>query len=248
MCDDDESTIPGETASPDEQIVHGSDYVMRHSSLPSLGGIATPSAAHPIGVLGFQRDAPRVCWDCLICNQRILVTPGLLEGLGLVHTVAASTCKINLSCESGTGKELLAKLVHAHSSRASGPFVATNCGAISDSLVESAFLGHERGAFTGANKPEPGLFELAHGGTLFLDEIADLSPRAQQVILRVLQEGEVTRVGAGRSRRVDVRIITATHQCLESLVERRQFRGDLLYRLAGVSASARKRASLNSPG
>ena len=134
--------------------------------------------------------------------------------------------------ETGTGKELVARAIHKSSSRAAKPFIAVNCAALSESLLESELFGHERGAFTGADRAREGLFEAAHQGTLFLDEIAELSTAAQAKLLRVLTDGQVTRVGSTRPRSVDVRVLAATHRDLEARVRENLFREDLYYRVA----------------
>jgi len=136
-----------------------------------------------------------------------------------------------LSGENGTGKELVARALHAASPRRAMPFVPVNCSAIPEELFESELFGHEKGAFTGATQARRGRFEEAHAGTLMLDEVADLSARAQTKLLRVLQESELTRVGGSRSIRVDVRVISATNRDLAEAVARGEFREDLLYRL-----------------
>jgi DNA-binding NtrC family response regulator len=133
--------------------------------------------------------------------------------------------------ESGTGKELIARFLHQRGSRSRGPFIAVNAAAIPDSLLESELFGHTRGAFTGAQFARKGFLEEADGGTLFLDEVGDLSPRAQSVLLRSLQEREYRRVGEASSRRSDFRLLTATHKDLEMEVARGRFRHDLLFRL-----------------
>jgi transcriptional regulator with PAS, ATPase and Fis domain len=133
--------------------------------------------------------------------------------------------------ESGTGKELVARLLHHQSPRASRSFVAVNAAAVPDGLLEAELFGHTRGAFTGASEPRKGLLDEADGGTLFLDEVADLSPRAQTVLLRAIQEREYRRVGETSSRRSDFRLLTATHKSLEAEVARGRFRQDLLFRL-----------------
>jgi DNA-binding NtrC family response regulator len=137
--------------------------------------------------------------------------------------------------ETGTGKELVARLIHARGPRAKREFIATNCAGIAESLLESELFGHERGAFTGADRSRPGLFELAHGGTLLLDEIGDMSLRMQAELLRVLQSGEVRRVGGRETFHLDVRVIAATHRDLEELQRRGEFRQDLYYRLNVLS-------------
>ena len=148
---------------------------------------------------------------------------------------AASELPVLLLGETGTGKELVARAVHLASRRARATFVAHNCGATPDSLIESELFGHARGAFTGAVGERPGLFEAADQGTLFLDEIGDASPLLQMKLLRALQEGESRRVGDTRTRRVDVRVVAATHHQLEDAVGEGRFRADLLYRLNAVT-------------
>jgi DNA-binding NtrC family response regulator len=137
--------------------------------------------------------------------------------------------------ETGTGKELAARLIHSRGPRREKEFVATNCAGVPESLLESELFGHERGAFTGADRARAGLFEIAHRGTLFLDEVGDMSPRMQASLLRVLQSGEVRRLGGRATVIVDVRIIAATHRDLEALVERDEFRQDLYFRLNVLS-------------
>ncbi len=137
--------------------------------------------------------------------------------------------------ETGTGKELVARLVHKGGPRSNREFVATNCASMSETLLETELFGHERGAFTGADRPRAGLFEQAHGGTLFLDEVGDMSPRMQADLLRALQSGEVRRIGGSQTKRVDVRVIAATHRDLERLIRRGEFRQDLYFRLNVLS-------------
>jgi transcriptional regulator with PAS, ATPase and Fis domain len=152
-----------------------------------------------------------------------------------IESLAGSGAPILVQGETGSGKELVARALHTRSPRASAPFVPHNFAAIPDSLVESELFGHVRGAYTGAHADRPGLFELASGGTLFLDEIGDASGPVQSRLLRALQEGEVRRLGEGRARRVDVRVVAATHRDLTSLVRGGRFREDLYYRLHVLS-------------
>ncbi len=149
----------------------------------------------------------------------------------LIKTLAASASTALVTGESGTGKELVAQALHAHSPRASGPFVPINCGAIPRDLIESELFGHRKGTFTGAVSDRLGRFELAHGGTLFLDEIGDLPMDMQVKLLRVLQERCILPVGASREVSIDVRVVAATHKNLENEVAEGRFREDLYYRI-----------------
>lgn len=155
----------------------------------------------------------------------------LQEVLSLARTVAASDTTVLITGETGTGKELVARLIHHLSPRHPHRFIAVNCGAVPETLLESDLFGHEKGAFTGAVSLKKGKFELAQGGTIFLDEIGDLSPAVQVKLLRVLQEKEFQRVGGTADLKADVRIIAATNRDLEALIERNRFRNDLYYRL-----------------
>ena len=158
-------------------------------------------------------------------------SPAFRRTMALVEQVADSSATVLIQGESGTGKELVARTIHARSARSRGPFVAVNCAALPETLLESELFGYEKGAFTGAAGRKEGRFELANGGTLFLDEVSDLSVVTQPKILRVLQEGEFERLGGTKTFRVDVRIVAATNQDLAQMVREKRFREDLYYRL-----------------
>ena len=158
-------------------------------------------------------------------------SPAFRSLIARAQRVAQTDADILIEAESGTGKELLARLIHSSSQRGSGPFVAVNCSAFPDNLLESELFGHVRGAFTGANNPKPGKFELADGGTLLLDEIGEMPLTLQPKLLRVLQEREIDRLGDTRTLSVDVRVIATTNRTLRALVDAGLFRADLYYRL-----------------
>jgi formate hydrogenlyase transcriptional activator len=167
-----------------------------------------------------------------IVGQIVGTDPRLLEALHQGDLVAPLDSTVLLLGETGTGKEMLARLVHDRSTRAGLPFVAINCAALPPALVESELFGYEKGAFTSAVSSKPGLFELAHRGTLFLDEVGDLSLKAQAKLLRVLQDGQLQRVGGLHNTAVDVRVIAATNQNLGTAIRQKQFRADLYYRIS----------------
>jgi two-component system response regulator AtoC len=161
-------------------------------------------------------------------------SPAMAQVMTLVERVSGSASSVLVTGETGTGKELVARALHGEGCRKRGPFVAVNCSAISSSLMESELFGHVKGAFTGADREKQGLFAAADGGTLFLDEIGELPRELQPKLLRVLQEGEILRVGETRPRKVDVRVLAATARDLREEVEKGRFRDDLFYRLAVV--------------
>ena len=161
-------------------------------------------------------------------------SPAMLEQMEKCRRAAATDATVMILGESGTGKEVTARAIHSQSRRKGGPFVPVECSAMPGSLIESELFGYERGAFTGADKSRAGLFEAAHEGTLFLDEVAEMSLAAQAKLLRVLADGEIQRVGSTATRRVDVRVLAATHRKLDERVRDGLFREDLYYRLAVV--------------
>ena len=169
-------------------------------------------------------------------GERLFVgrDPAMITMFKLVGQASATSSTILIRGASGTGKELIARSIHALSSRADGPFVAVNCASIPEALLESELFGHVRGAFTDAVAERQGRFAVAREGTLLLDEIGDTSPEFQSKLLRVLQEGEYTPIGADRAEKARARILAATHQDLEDLVARDEFRRDLYYRLRVV--------------
>jgi DNA-binding NtrC family response regulator len=192
----------------------------------------------------------RACERTLLLRENMLLRDAVvrLEGTSEIYgesqvmrdvreriaRVAPTSATVLITGETGTGKELVARAIHRNSSRASKPFVAVNCAAFTETLLESELFGHEKGSFTGADRQRQGLFEAAHEGTLFLDEAGEMSLAAQAKLLRVLTDGELMRVGSTRPRRVDVRVLVATHRNLEQRVKEGSFREDLFYRLAVV--------------
>jgi DNA-binding NtrC family response regulator len=158
--------------------------------------------------------------------------PRTRAALRLLERVAPTESTVLLLGESGTGKELFARALHGLSPRKGGPFIAVNCAAIPEALMENELFGHEKGAFTGADRRQPGRFELAEGGTLLLDEIGELSPAVQGKVLRALEERTFERVGSGRTQRADIRLVAATNRDLAAMVAAGEFRSDLYFRLA----------------
>ena len=210
-----------------------------------LDGVSLTRAVAPIGTTVRVGGS---LLQLLPCEEAIQIEPSIGTSFGamsggslamrriyaLLERASASTASILLLGESGTGKELAARAIHEHSDRRDGPMVVFDCGAASETLIESELFGHKRGAFTGAHADRAGAFARAHGGTLFLDEIGDLPQALQPKLLRLLERGEVTPLGATRSEHYDVRCIAATHRDLWSEVARGTFRGDLYYRLAVI--------------
>jgi DNA-binding NtrC family response regulator/predicted hydrocarbon binding protein len=181
-----------------------------------------------------ERALVRVAHDVVEPLGLIARSPAMAQLVDLARRVAKVDATVLITGESGSGKERIARLLHEESTRAVGPFIAINCGAITESLLESELFGHARGAFTGANVDRPGLFEAAHGGTLLLDEVGEVSAGMQVKLLRALQEREIRRVGENKTRRVDVRVVAATNRDLAFAVANGTFRQDLYYRLKVV--------------
>jgi two-component system response regulator AtoC len=214
-----------------EAVQHGAnDYICKPFSIGVLQAIATavelrryPSKLIPVeGYKGPQQE--------LLGNS-----PAMIDVVKTAARVAVTELPVMIRGESGTGKELIARLIHRKSLRAEKPFVAVNCGALPDTLLESELFGHTRGAFTGADSVRRGLFEEADGGTLLLDEVTETSQQFQVKLLRILQEGEFRPLGTNTKKRVNIRVLAATNRDPQALVEQGLFRQDLLYRLQGVS-------------
>jgi DNA-binding NtrC family response regulator len=172
-------------------------------------------------------DPDRPKQDCGLIGESALIETLRQQ----IQRVATTHSTVLIRGESGTGKEVAARAIHELSPRAQGPFIPVNCASIPEGLVEAELFGHAQGAYTGAVKARAGLVEAANGGVLFLDEIGELAPAAQARLLRVLQEGEIRPVGANQVRRVDIRLVAATHRDLEAMIETQEFRADLYYRL-----------------
>src|SRR6185437_3832448 len=191
--------------------------------------LAQDRSSHSTGRAADQLSAPYEQGGLL---GRSPVMIGLYKEIA---RVAPTRSTVLIVGDSGTGKELVARSIHQHSTRSSGAFVAINCGALTETLLEAELFGHVRGAFTGAVSDRKGLWEEAGGGTLFLDEVGETSPAFQVKLLRALQEGEIRRVGASRATQVDARVLAATNRNLEREVKSGKFREDLFYRLSVVT-------------
>ncbi len=207
-----------------DAMKHGAfDYLLKPFSSDALESVvrrALASASRP---------------DDRVSYEIVTQDPAFSRVLEKAVQCASSSATILVQAESGTGKELLARMIHRKSPRASGPFVAVNCAALPESLLESELFGFEKGAFTGAIVSKPGKFELAHRGTLLLDEVGEMAPILQAKLLRVLQEKEVDRIGGKAAVRIDVRVIATTNRDLKELVAAGNFREDLYYRLNVVA-------------
>jgi two-component system NtrC family response regulator len=236
---------------PDTKVIVASGHGARDSALQAIQRGAYDFYQKPIDIeaLGMivdralrlhaiecenRRLADRVGEDRTVLGTMITAAPEMLKVSRTIERVAQTSVSVMLLGASGTGKELLARGLHDASERRDSPFVAINCAAIPENLLESELFGHEKGAFTGAVKTTEGKIELAHGGTLFLDEVGDIPLQLQVKLLRFLQERTIERIGGRKSIAVDTRIVCATHQNLEGMIGEGTFREDLFYRLAEI--------------
>jgi len=206
-------------------------------ALTALGAITALAFGQPGAIEWLENEDRRIQAEVNLNHNLVGESRKMLDVLQTILRVAPSGATVLIRGESGTGKEMAARAIHRNSSRASRPFVAINCAALPEQLIESELFGHEKGAFTGAYIQKKGRLELADGGTLFLDEVADLSLACQAKLLRMLQEREFERVGGNRAVRVDIRLIAATNKDLEGAVRNGSFRQDLFYRLNVVPLS-----------
>lgn len=216
------------------------DYISKPFKMDDLKALVKRGADHWESLRSRPKSAvPQSSSPAMDVSQKGLIgkSAKIVEIYKTLARAALSQSNVLVTGESGTGKELVARAIHENSQRRAKRFVAVNCGALAESLLESELFGHLKGAFTGATHDKKGLFEEADGGTLFLDEIGDVSAALQIKLLRVLQEGEMKPVGSNETRRVDVRLIAATHRDLSSLVDQEKFREDLYYRLKVIEIS-----------
>ena len=214
-----------------EAVQHGAnDYICKPFSIGVLQAIASAVEQRRYPSKLVEIEGTRSPQQEILGNS-----PAMIDVVKTAARVAVTDLPVMIRGESGTGKELIARLIHRKSTRAERPFVAVNCGALPDTLLESELFGHTRGAFTGAESARRGLFEEADGGTLLLDEVTETSPAFQVKLLRVLQEGEFRPLGTNTKKRVNVRVLSATNRDPQTMVDQGLFRQDLVYRLQGVS-------------
>ncbi len=204
-----------------------SEFLTRPLRASDLSLVAKEAKAR----LNRQQELPQPTIRTAAGQPFVFQSQAMIDLMAIVDRVAAGSASILIQGETGTGKTLIAREVHASSPRAGQRFVAINCSAFQEHLLESEIFGHEKGSFTGAVAAKPGLFELADRGTLFLDEVADMSSAMQAKLLQILDDGELRRVGGTKTRKVDVRIIAASNKDLKTEVRERRFREDLLFRL-----------------
>jgi DNA-binding NtrC family response regulator len=224
-------TAYGSIESATEAMRSGAiDYLTKPIDLDQLEIIVTKALEHKL-LVSENRQLREQLKEKFKFNQIISASETMEEALNVAGRAAPSKSTVLITGESGTGKELIARAIHVASPRADKPFIAVNCAALADNLLESELFGHEKGAFTGADRLRKGRFELAHLGTLFIDEVGELPLNTQVKMLRVLQEQTIERVGSAEPIRIDVRIIAATNKVPEDLIDDGLFRDDLYYRL-----------------
>jgi DNA-binding NtrC family response regulator len=232
----------------DTPVVLVTSYADPMAAMDAIAKGAADYLAKPIDIMALRTTVARALerrrlasdnrsLRAAIADRKVLVGthPRMLELYKQIAHVAPTNATVLIEGESGSGKELVARTIHERSLRAARPFVAVNCAAFAENLLESELFGHERGAFTGAAVAHPGLFEVASMGTIFLDEIGDVSAKMQAQLLRVLQEGEVRRIGASAPTRIDVRVVAATNRDLAADLKAGRMREDLFYRLSVVT-------------
>ncbi len=207
------------------------DYLYDYHTLPADPNHLSGTLGHAYGMACMAPAVSSAAENGVNGYQMVAFSPAMQLVTRTINKIASAEAPAILTGESGTGKELAALAIHKHSSRAQGPFIAVNCGALAEGLIQTELFGHEKGAFTGAHRDRIGRIESAHEGTIFLDEIGDLSLDLQVNLLRFLQEGTIERVGQAKSISVDVRVIAATYIDLQKAVEEGRFREDLYYRL-----------------
>lgn len=231
--------------SPETAVILLTAYGSVPDAVSAMRDGALDYLTKPISFDQLQATAAKVMHRAKETAASVDVSPGgiigrsilLQKALQRARAAASTSADVLIEAESGTGKELLARFIHNSSDRCNKPFIAVNCAAVPEPLLESELLGHGRGAFTGAVAAKPGKFELANGGTILLDEIGEMPLHLQPKLLRVLQEREVERLGEGRSVHVDIRVIATTNLSLGAMVEQGRFRGDLFYRLNVIPLS-----------
>jgi DNA-binding NtrC family response regulator len=228
-----------QAASPRTVVILLTAFASVPEAVEAVKNGACDYLVKPIPFERIEQAACRILRTTAVAQGEDMIgsSPGWLRTIERARQAAASDADILIEAESGTGKELLARMIHRASARAGRAFVAVNCAAFPESLLESELFGHARGAFTGAVSDKPGKFELAHRGTLLLDEIGEMPLGLQPKLLRVLQEREVDRLGATRSIKLDVRVIATTNRPLEQMVRDGRFRADLFYRLNVIPIS-----------